>query len=77
VQKYATPLEEASTPSLEALKAYSLGQKTRWSKGETAALPFYRRAVELNPNFARAYASMSVVYSNYVRRSKNRPQHAA
>src|SRR5208283_6136182 len=37
VQKYATPLEEATTPSLEALKAYSQGQKTRASKGETAA----------------------------------------
>jgi len=43
VQKYATPVEEATTPSLEALKAYSLGRKTRFAKGETAALPFYKR----------------------------------
>jgi DNA-binding winged helix-turn-helix (wHTH) protein/tetratricopeptide (TPR) repeat protein len=62
VQKYATPLEEATTPSLEALKAYSLGVKTDYAKGETAALPFYKRAVDLDPNFAMAYASMSVVY---------------
>src|SRR5208337_3414957 len=52
VQKYATPLEEATTPSLEALKAYSLGWKTVTGKGHTAALPFLKRAVELDPNFA-------------------------
>ena len=64
VQKYATPLEEATTPSLEALKAYSLGRKTTLRKGYTASLPFYKRAVELDPNFAMAYAAMSGVYSN-------------
>ena len=64
VQKYATPLEEATTPSLEALKAYSLGRKTSSAKGDTAALPFYKRAVELDPNFAMAYAAISTVYSN-------------
>jgi len=64
LQKYATPLEEATTPSLEALKAYSLGQKTDSAKGDTAALPFYKRAVELDPNFAMAYRAMSVAYSN-------------
>ncbi|MGO9084919.1 MAG: winged helix-turn-helix domain-containing protein [Candidatus Sulfotelmatobacter sp.] len=62
VEKYATPLEEATTPSLEALKAYSLGRKARSAKGGLAALPFYRRAVELDPNFAMAYDSMLVVY---------------
>jgi DNA-binding winged helix-turn-helix (wHTH) protein/tetratricopeptide (TPR) repeat protein len=62
VQKYATPLEEATTPSLEALKAYSLGLKTDEAKGQTAALPFYKRAVDLDPNFAMAYALMSLVY---------------
>jgi class 3 adenylate cyclase/tetratricopeptide (TPR) repeat protein len=64
VQKYATPVEEATTPSLEALKAYSLGRKTRFAKGETAALPFYKRALELDPNFALPYAAMAVAYSN-------------
>ena len=64
VQKYATPLAEATTPSLEALKAYSLGRKTQYAKGDTAALPFFKRAVELDPNFAMAYAALSVVYSN-------------
>ena len=62
VQKYDTPLEEASTPSLEALKAYSLGIETWSVKGDTAALPFFKRAVELDPNFAMAYAQLSVLY---------------
>jgi tetratricopeptide (TPR) repeat protein len=61
VQKYATPLEEATTPSLEALKAYSLGVKT-YAKGDDAAPTFLKRAVELDPNFAMAYSSMSGVY---------------
>ena len=64
VEKYATPLYAATTPSLEALKAYSLGKKTDFAKGATAALPFYKRAVELDPNFAMAYRAMSISYSN-------------
>jgi len=63
VQKYDAPLE-ATTPSVEALKAYSLGKKTDYAKGATAALPFYKRAVELDPNFAMAYRAMSISYSN-------------
>jgi len=62
VEKYATPVEEATTPSLEALKALSLGVKTFYAKGHTAALPFFNRAVELDPNFAMAYAWVSGVY---------------
>jgi DNA-binding winged helix-turn-helix (wHTH) protein/tetratricopeptide (TPR) repeat protein len=64
VQKYDVPLEEATTPSLEALKAYSLGLKTWRAKGETAGFPFLKRAVELDPNFAMAYARMGVMYGN-------------
>ena len=63
VQKYDAPLER-TTPFLEALKAYSLGKKTDFTKGATAALPFYKRAVELDPNFAMAYRDMSISYSN-------------
>jgi len=59
VQKYATPVEEATTSSLEALKAFSLGQKTAWAKGVTAGFPFFQRAVDLDPNFAWAYVWMS------------------
>ena len=64
VQKHATPVEEATTQSLEALKAYSLGLKTRSTKGETAALPLFKRAVELDPKFAMAYRSLAVAYSS-------------
>jgi len=62
VQKYATPLEEATTPSMEALKAYSLGIKTHNAKDGTAALPFIQRAVELDPNFAMAYDVLGGIY---------------
>jgi serine/threonine protein kinase/tetratricopeptide (TPR) repeat protein len=61
VQKYDTPLE-ATTPSLEALKAYSLGRKIWRAKGARAALPFYKLAVELDPNFAMPYIAMSNAY---------------
>ncbi len=64
VQKYATPLEEATTSSLEALKAYSLGVKTEHAKGDTASLPFFKRAVEVDPNFAAAYGWMAIAYFN-------------
>ena len=64
VQKFATPVEEATTSSLEALKAYSLALKTRDAKGETAALPLFKRAVELDPKFAMAYALTGAIYSN-------------
>jgi len=63
VQEYATPLADATTPSLDALKAFSLGQKTRATKGPTAALPFYKKAVELDSNFAYAYLALAVSYS--------------
>ena len=62
VQKYATPVEEATTPSLEALKAYSLGAKTGDAKGHTAARPFLKRAADLDPNFAMAYAKIGAGY---------------
>ncbi len=64
VQKYSTPLEEASTPSLDALKAYSTGQKMQKTKGDTAALSFFKRAAELDPSFATAYAAIAGVYIN-------------
>jgi eukaryotic-like serine/threonine-protein kinase len=64
VQKFATPVEEATTASLEALKAYSLGLKTRSAKGDTAALPLFKGAVALDPRFAMAYAQEGTSYSN-------------
>jgi tetratricopeptide (TPR) repeat protein len=62
VQKYDTPLKEATTASLEALKAYSLALKTAFAKRETAALPLFQRAVDLDPNFAMAYLGMGMAY---------------
>ena len=64
VQKFATPVEEATTSSLEALKAYSEGHRITRTKGDVAGLPYYQRAVELDPNFALAYAGMAVMYNN-------------
>jgi serine/threonine protein kinase/tetratricopeptide (TPR) repeat protein len=64
VQKYDTPVQQATTPSLEALQAYSLGMKTSASKGEELAMPYYKRAIELDPSFAMAYARLGVAYSN-------------
>jgi eukaryotic-like serine/threonine-protein kinase len=65
VEKYDTPLAEATTPSLEALKAYSLGSKKMFEGQQSASVPFFKRAVELDPNFAAAYRSLSAVYSNH------------
>jgi DNA-binding winged helix-turn-helix (wHTH) protein/tetratricopeptide (TPR) repeat protein len=62
--KYDTPVEEATTPSLDALKAYSLGRKMFFEKGNIAAQPYLQRAVELDPNFAIAYRALSSVYGN-------------
>ncbi len=59
MEKYATPLEEATTPSLEALKAYSLAVKTLYAKDFTTAAPLFQRAVDLDPNFAMPYVWMS------------------
>jgi tetratricopeptide (TPR) repeat protein len=58
-------VEEATTPSLEALKAYSLGRKILYARGETAALPFYKRALELDPKFAMAYAWAGDAYDSF------------
>jgi serine/threonine protein kinase/Tfp pilus assembly protein PilF len=64
VQKYDTPVEQATTPSLEALQAYSLGLKTFSTRGEEAAVPFFKQAISLDPNFAMAYARLGTVYTN-------------
>ncbi len=63
VQKFDVPVE-ATTPSLEALKAYSIGITTGRTKGNAEAIPFMKRALELDPNFAIAYAGLAVQYGN-------------
>jgi eukaryotic-like serine/threonine-protein kinase len=64
LQKLNVPLTESTTSSLEALKAYSMGATTRREKGDAPAIPFYKRAVELDPSFAMAYASLSEAYAD-------------
>jgi serine/threonine protein kinase/DNA-binding winged helix-turn-helix (wHTH) protein/tetratricopeptide (TPR) repeat protein len=64
VRKYAVPLSEATTPSLEAWKAYSMGVEAVYKAGMTASLPFFKRAVEIDPNFAKAYTALSAMYAN-------------
>ncbi|MGC2278868.1 MAG: protein kinase [Candidatus Acidiferrales bacterium] len=66
VQKFDTPLEQATTPSLEALQAYSLGWKAVvGEKNDSAsALPLFQRAIRLDPNFAMAYADLGWSHSN-------------
>jgi serine/threonine protein kinase/tetratricopeptide (TPR) repeat protein len=68
VQKFDVPVE-ATTPSLEALKAYSMGITTQRSKGDAEAVPFMRRAIELDPNFATADVGLAVEYGNLGRAS--------
>jgi tetratricopeptide (TPR) repeat protein len=65
VEKLDTPIEQASTPSLEALQDYSLGRKTMMAKGDyPAAVSLFQRAIHLDPQFAMAYASMGTCYHN-------------
>jgi eukaryotic-like serine/threonine-protein kinase len=62
IQKFDVPLEQATTPSLEALKAYSLGRNAYRDKGSAAALPYDQRAIELDPNFAMGYLEVGDIY---------------
>lgn len=64
IEQHDTPLAEATTPSLEALKAYSMGWKVVASQGGDAAVPFFKRAVEIDPKFAIAYASLGLMYGS-------------
>jgi tetratricopeptide (TPR) repeat protein len=62
VQKFDVPLAQATTPSLEALKAYSMGSKSMGENGASAALTYNQRAIELDPEFAMAYAAVGNDY---------------
>lgn len=64
-QKFDTPLEQATTPSLEALQAYSFGRRAMSGRGDwSAAIPFFQRAISIDPNFAIAYARLGMAYRN-------------
>src|SRR5205807_9162392 len=62
VQKFSVPLAEATTSSVEALKAYSLGLKAYHQKSTAAAVPRWQHAIQLDPNFAMAYRALGVAY---------------
>jgi len=65
VEKLATPIEQATTPSLEALQAYSLGRKTMLGQADyNACIPLFRHAIDLDPRFAMAYALLGTTYHN-------------
>ncbi|MGA7919227.1 MAG: protein kinase [Candidatus Acidiferrales bacterium] len=64
IQKFNTPIEAATTPSLEALKAYSLGVETNYGRGDAESISFFKRAIAIDPNFAVAYAKLGVIYNN-------------
>jgi tetratricopeptide (TPR) repeat protein len=65
VQKHQTSLEEATTPSLDAWKAYSTGWQLTLSGGTSAAVPFFQHAIEIDPDFAMAYASLGRAYADF------------
>jgi DNA-binding winged helix-turn-helix (wHTH) protein/tetratricopeptide (TPR) repeat protein len=64
IRRFDVPLYQVTTPSLEALKAYSTADIARAQRGDRAAIPFLRRAIELDPNFAMAHAFLATLYVN-------------
>jgi tetratricopeptide (TPR) repeat protein len=62
VQRFNTPLEQATTPSLDALQAYSLATEKDFQGEAAANVPFFKRAIQLDPNFAMAYAGLGYKY---------------
>jgi eukaryotic-like serine/threonine-protein kinase len=86
VQKFDVPLAAATTSSLEALRAFSLGVKADREHGSATSLPYYHRAIELDPNFALAYMAVGVDYfslsepqraSEYVTKAFQLREHAS
>ncbi len=62
--KFNAPIEQVTTPSLEALQAYAHGYRARWEHGDAESIPFFERAIQLDPNFAEAYGHLGVSYLN-------------
>jgi tetratricopeptide (TPR) repeat protein len=62
IERFSAPIEQATTASLEAFKAYDLGRQRHFSGQYFDAIPLYRRAVELDPDFAMAYAALGITY---------------
>jgi len=64
IQQFDTPLEQATTPSLEALHTYSIGQVSMRNGDFPSAVPYFKQAIALDPNFAMAYAALGTSYNN-------------
>lgn len=64
IQKFDLPVEQVTTPSLEALRIYTMAIKTQHEKGDAEAITVFQRAIEIDPNFAIAYTGLSVAYRN-------------
>jgi hypothetical protein len=64
IQRFNVPASNATTPSLDALKAYSVGVETRLKTGDVQAIPMFEHALELDPNFALAAARLGAIYTN-------------
>jgi len=86
IQKFDTPIEQATTKSLAALKAYTSGDEKRAQGQEAESIPFYKMAIELDPDFAMAYARLATVYGNlderdlgaeYIQKAFERRQHVS
>jgi tetratricopeptide (TPR) repeat protein len=86
IQKFDTPIEQETTTSLAALKAYTSGDEKRAQGQEAESIPFYKMAVELDPDFAMAYARLAAVYTNldepdladeYLRKAFERREHVS
>jgi tetratricopeptide (TPR) repeat protein len=86
MQKFDTPIEEATTTSLSALKAYTQGDEKRAHGEDTESITFYKMAIDLDPNFAIAYARLGTIYTNlaqveladeYMRKAFERREHVS
>ncbi len=64
LEKYDLPVEQVTTPSLEALRAYTLGLARRAAGNDVESIPFFERAIQLDPDFAMAHTALSTVYGN-------------
>lgn len=64
IEKYDTPIDQATTSSLEALKSFSLANEQRSKAGDMESIPFFKHAIELDPDFAMAHAILGAVYRN-------------
>ena len=64
LEKFDLPVEQVTTPSLDALRAYTLGLGRRAAGNDVESIPFFERAIQLDPDFAMAHTALSTVYSN-------------